>query len=462
MKYFWGSTLYLLLCANTACAADLMDIYRQALENDPIFKAAFSTYMSSTESIPQARSALYPQIGITNQVGRYIVNASGGTVNAQQTYNGHQWTISASQAVFNYQAWSSVQQAKASVKASQAVFNDAAQDLILRVARAYFSILLSNDTLDFAEAKKRANARQLEEAQQRFDVGLAAITSVYEARAAYDRSVAEVIAARNAQINQSENLRKLTNQVYDHIAALRDGKIPLHRPEPDNAEDWISAGLRQNYKLLSAKYSMEAARDNIKVQASSGWPSLAIQSNTFQQNNQVVNSSVFLPSKQTSSNVVLSLNYPLFQGGLIESKTRQAQHNYRTTGEQFEQAYRDVIVNSRISFNTIIDGNSKVEADRRTVESQRNSLESTEAQFQVGTRTMVDVVNAQQKLFEAQRQLAEDQYNLIYALLLLKYYAGTLSVQDLEEVNTWLTGTQVSGFMENKPSAVKPTKHHHA
>lgn len=462
MKCFWGSTLCLLLFASNVCATDLMDIYRQALENDPIFKEAYSRYMSSTESIPQARSALYPQVGVTNQAGRYIVNATAGGFGAQQTYNGHQWTISASQAVFNYQTWSSVQQAKASVKASQAVFNDAAQDLILRVARAYFSILLSNDTLDFAEAKKRANARQLEEAQQRFDVGLDAITSVYEARAAYDRSVAEVIAARNAQINQSENLRKLTNQVYDHIAPLRDGKIPLHRPEPDNADDWISAGIRQNYKLLSAKYSMESARDNIKVQASSGWPSLSLQSDTFQQNNKVLDSSFFVPSKQTTSNFVLSMNFPLFQGGLIESKTRQAQHDYRTSGEQFEQAYRDVIVNSRISFNTIIDGNSKVQADRRTVDSQRNSLESTEAQFQVGTRTMVDVVNAQQKLFEAQRQLAEDQYNLIYSILLLKYYAGTLNVQDIQEVNTWLVGTQVPGFMPARQHPAKPSKHHHA
>lgn len=233
-------------------ATDLMDIYQQALENDTIFKEAYDTYMSSTEAIPQARAALYPQVGLGSQAGRNYQDAVAGAFSANQYYGSYLWQVNASQALFNYQAWAKVAQAKASVKAAQATFNDAAQNLILRTAKAYFDVLFAKDTLDFAEAKKRANKRQYDQATQRFQVGLDAITSVYEAKAAYDQSIATVIAARNNQINQSENLRKLTNHVYETLAPLKDSKIPLVKPEPNDVNQWIDTGLKQNYKLYAA------------------------------------------------------------------------------------------------------------------------------------------------------------------------------------------------------------------
>lgn len=429
-----------------AHATDLMDIYQQALENDPTFKEAYSTYMSSSEAIPQARSALYPQLTVGSLAGRNIQNVTGGGIGIEETYGQTQWTITASQAVFNYQAWSKIQQAKASVKSAQATFNDAAQDLILRTAKAYFDVLFAKDTLNFAEAKKRANKRQLDQAEQRFKVGLDAITSVYEAKAAYDQSIAEVISARNNQINQNENLRKLTNHVYEFLSPLRDSRIPLIKPEPDNVNEWVDTGLKQNYKLYAAKFGLQAARENIRAQAAGSWPTLAIQSNTNQTHNTGSAASFFVPAKQTTTNVALALNFPVFQGGLVQSQTRQAQFDFQSSSEKLEKTYRDVVVNSRIAFNTIVDGISKVKADRQTVVSQQNSLESTEAQFQVGTRTMVDVVNAQQRLFEAQEQLARDQYNLINAILNLKYLAGTLNVNDIEEINAWLATNRIAGF----------------
>ena len=436
-------------------ATDLMDIYQQALENDPTFKQAFSTYMSSGEAIPQARAALYPQLTSTAQVARNVQNVHASTIHVEQTYNSNQWQLVASQAVFNYQAWARVQQAKASVKAAQATFNNSAQDLLLRTAKAYFEILLARDTLSFAEAKKRANHRQLEQAEQRFKVGLDAITSVYEAKAAYDQSIAEVIAARNNQINKSENLRKLTNHVYEYLAPLRNSRVPLITPEPNDVNEWIDTGLRQNYNLYSSKYTLEAARDNIKVQAAGSWPTFAIQGNSSLLHNDSGGSGTFfIPARQNTANVALTMNFPVFQGGLIQSQTRQAQFDFQSSSEQLERTYSDVVVNSRIAFNTIIDGISKVKADRQTVISQQNSLESTEAQFEVGTRTMVDVVNAQQRLFDAQRQLAADQYDFINAILNLKYLAGTLNVNDLEQVNSWLATTRINTF---PPQAVPVT-----
>ncbi|HAU1181436.1 TPA: TolC family outer membrane protein [Legionella pneumophila] len=435
-------------------ATDLMDIYQQALENDTIFKEAYDTYMSSTEAIPQARAALYPQVGLGSQAGRNYQDAVAGAFSANQYYGNYSWQVNASQALFNYQAWAKVAQAKASVKAAQATFNDAAQNLILRTAKAYFDVLFAKDTLDFAEAKKRANKRQYDQATQRFQVGLDAITSVYEAKAAYDQSIATVIAARNNQINQSENLRKLTNHVYETLAPLKDSKIPLVKPEPNDVNQWIDTGLKQNYKLYAAKYNLEVAKDNVKAISAGNWPVFSLQSNASQVHNNASGNTVFIPSKQTQANIAIAMNFPVFQGGLVQAQTRQAQYGFQSTSEKLEQTYRDVIVNSRIAFNTITDGISKVKADRQTVISVQNSLQSTEAQFEVGTRTMVDVVNAQQRLFEAQEQLARDQYDLINSILTLKYLAGTLNVNDLEQINSWLATTRVNGFspVDNKTS----------
>ncbi len=432
--------------ATSSHAIDLMDIYHQALENDPTFKQAYSIYMSSSEALPQARAALYPQVGITAQAGRQVQSFTYSGDQSEYTFNATQWQITTSQALFNYQAWAQIQQAKASVKSAQANFNAAAQDLMLRIANSYFQVLLAKDTLNFAEAKKLANKRQLEQAEQRFNVGLDTITSVYEAKAAYDQSVAQVISAKNNQINQNENLRKITNHIYNYLAPLRNSRIPLIKPEPNNVDEWVNTGLKQNYKLFASKFSLEAARENVKAQSAGNWPTFAIQGTANQTNNSVYTSTFFAPSRLSNASIGLAMNFPIFQGGLVESQTRQAQYNFQTASEQLEQLYRDIIVNSRIAFNTIVDGISKVKADRQTIISQQNSLESTEAQFQVGTRTMVDVVNAQQRLFEAQEQLASDQYNLINATLQLKYLAGTLNVNDLEEVNSWLATTRIQGY----------------
>jgi len=382
----------------------------------------------------------------TAQLNQNAIYVKAGNFSTAQRYRSEQYQLNASQAIFNIQAWSRVQQAKASVKSAHADFNNAAQDLMIRVTQAYLDVLMAKDTLNFAQAKKRANKRQLDQAQQRFDVGVDTITSVYEAKAAYDQSIAQVISAENNQINRNENLRKITNQVYEHLSPLRNSTIPLIKPEPNNVDDWIASGLKQNYKLFAAKFNLQAARENIKVQTTGNWPTLAVTGNGSATRNSSINSDFFVPANMQNANIGLSMNFPAYQGGLTESQTRQAQFDFQTSSEQLEQTYRDVVVNSRIAFNTIVDGISKVKADRQTVFSQQNSLESTEAQFLVGTRTMVDVVNAQQRLFEAQEQLASDQYRFIMAILNLKYLAGSLNAEDLAEVNSWLNTLRVDGL----------------
>ena len=449
LKWFFFTLL--LNFSSTSSASDLMDVYHQALESDPTFKAAYNTFMSKSEQIPQARSALLPQITLNGQATRNSlfsdVRGLNG-LNGTELYDATTWQINATQTIFNYQSWALVQQAKANVKAAHATFNNEAQDLMLRTAKAYTAILFARDTVNFSESKLRANKRQLEEAQQRFNVGVDTITTVYEAKAAYDQSIAEVITTKNNQINQNENLRKLTNHVYDYLSPLRDSKIPLIRPEPNNVNEWITAGVKQNYNLFAAKYTMQAARENIKAQSSGSLPTLGIKGSRSQtiNNSSNENSNFFVPDAQKLSSVGVVMNFPVFQGGLVVANTKQAQYDFQTSSDNLEQTYRNVVVNTNIAFNTIVDGISKVKADRQTLSSQRTSLESTEAQFQVGTRTMVDVVRAQQLLFEAQKQLASDQYDLINAILTLKYLAGSLNVGDLAEVNSWLETNRINSL----------------
>ncbi|MBA2648745.1 MAG: TolC family outer membrane protein [Legionella sp.] len=446
---------FMFCCCIQLFASDLMDIYVQALDNDPIFKAAYDTYMVTSEATPQARAALLPQLAINTLSGRNYLKALAGGFSTADYYASNYWEFTASQSIFNYQAWAKVAQAKASVKAAQATFNDAAQDLMIRTARAYFEVLLAQDTLDFAEAKTRANKRQLDQATKRFQVGVVAITAVYEAQAAYDQSVATVITAKNNQMNQNENLRKLTNHYYEHLAPLRNKQIPLKSPEPDDVNQWVDTGLKQNFKLFSAKYNVEVAKENVKALSAGNWPVLSIQGNATETRNDVANNSVFLPKRQVFSNIAVAMNFPFFQGGLVQSQTRQAQSNFQLYSERLEQSYRDVIVNTRIAFNTLRDGISKVKADRKTIISQQKSLQSVEAQFLAGTRTMVDVVNAQRSLFEAQEQSARSQYNFINGMLNLKYLAGSLNANDLELVNSWLATTRVDGLPPNGDNVYK-------
>lgn len=465
----WGCGLGLLGVSAALQGADLMDVYHQALDYDPQFKAAYSNFLAQAESLPQAWSILLPQLTLAALAGRNQQFVDAGIFTVQESYNGNQWRLNASQAVFNYQAWEKVQQAKSTVKAALASFNDAAQNLILRTTNAYLQVLLAQDTLHFAEAKKRANQRQLNQAQERFNVGLEPITSVYEAQAAYDQSVAEVITNRNNFINLNQNLSRITSHVYEHIAPLRRNTIPLVQPEPNLVDEWISTGLKQNYNLFAARYNLQAARDNIKSSSAGNWPVFSIQGNvldthyassptTVQGNSSLIGltnnlvSNVFIPQEQRISSVSINVNLPLFQGGLIASQTRQAEYNFQVTAQKFEQVYRDVVVNSNIYFNTIVDGINKVKADRRTILSQQKSLDSVWAQYSVGTRTMTDVVLAQQHLFDAQRQHASDQYDLINAILSLKYYSGTLNVTDLEEVNAWLDTIRIDKLAPTKAS----------
>lgn len=449
------------MTSKSFAAVNLLDIYEKSLEHDPVFQAAYSDYLSTLQNVPIARSELLPQllgIGSVDYVARRSrsedpTSLSGEIIRSSGSFTQQFYDVNLRQPLFNYAAWKQLQSAKASVKQAQAVFSAAAQDLILRVAQAYFTVLDSEDVLRFTRAEKRASFRRLEEARERYNVGLEPITTVYEAQAEYDRIVASEIAAENDVNNSRGALRRLTGQVYADLERI-NGEVPLIKPYPERVEQWVETATDQNYSILANQYAAQAAKENIAAQGAAALPTLdASGSYTFIDGGNIVAAGgvttavgnvVQFKSQEASVGVIAE--WRPIQGGRIRASKRQARYDYETTLANLEDSYRATIVGTHQSYNDIVSGISRIKADRQAIISGQNSLDSVEAQFRVGTRTIVDVLDSQRNLFDVQRTHATDSYQYILATLQLKYAAGTLSDTDLVKINDWLY---------NPPSEIK-------
>jgi len=455
----WIVVLCLAFSSHQVLATDLLEVYHEALESDPSFKQAYANFMAESSTLPQAMASMLPQLSADALSARtYTEVMSGQLLDVNRTYHQNKVNVVASQSIFNFKLWSMLQQAQANVRAALANFNDATQNLILRVAQAYFDVLLAQDNLSTVQIQRRAYQRQLQQSQNRFNVGLDPVTTVYQAKAAFDQSKALVINAENNLVTAQQNLAKLTNKTYAAVASLKNKTIPLIQPQPMQAESWVTTSLKQNYKLFAAKYYLEAARQNIKIQFSGHLPYFTWFGNFTQTNNLVspataINldtnapnaffNNIFVPQMQRNANTGISMNLPLFQGGLVAAKTQEAEYRFQNYSHQLEFLRRDLIANTQITFHTIRSGIAKVQADKQSLSSEKASLDSIETQYQAGTKTITDVLFAQQQYFQTQLQYTSDQYSLILQLLQLKYFAGSLDVRDLEEINAWLDTKQI-------------------
>jgi outer membrane protein len=421
-----------------AYAVDLIDIYKAALYSDPLYQAAVSTRLSQREAIPQSVAALLPNISAQANISSNYQNITQpplpGQPNGMSNFQSQGYNISIRQPLIKVNDWLAVKQANNVGKQADLTLAAAAQDLIFRVANAYFNVLSAQDTLRFTQAEKIAESRQLNQAQKRVQVGLDALTSVYEAKAAYDKSLAEEISAENTLRNNQEALRQLTGQTYSSINCLIK-KIPLQTPQPENIEDWINTATQHNLKLMAARYGVEITREKIKMQASEHLPSLSLIGNygktgTF--------NNVPSPLNENNGTLGLELDVPLFAGGSVSSKTRQAQYDFQTASANLDNTYRLLIITTRQKYNDILADISKIKAEQQAIQSAQLSLDSTEESYKAGTRTVVDVLIAQQNLYDAKRTAASDQYNYLLDTLLLKQAAGSLRPEDLAQINQWL------------------------
>lgn len=463
-KLLLFTSLLLGLTSNTF-ATNLVEVYQQALCSDLIFQQAVSQRLADKQGVPISLSSLLPAAGILVQpnVSKTTVSGNGATFFGSNTLRGYSMTLNVSQTVFDFGKLANFNGARALSKQADATLNAALQDLMLRVARAYFSVLNDEDNLRYTIAAKKAYAKQLDQVTQQYNVGLKTITDVYTARASYDSSEADYITAQNNLQDDKENLRVITGVFYPNLSKLSED-FPFITPQPSDIEEWVKKAQNQNWSIKATHLASFASRQNVKQQQAGHLPNLTAQGSygynfTHVISNDLAGTSISTTGTSTTPGPLpidenifptgvtrtrslsgsLSLNIPIAQGGYVVASTRKAQYNYRIAISQFEQQVRKTINNTRQSYLNIISGISKIKADRQTIKSTTSSLEGMRAAFEVGTETLVDVLNQQQKVFKAQTQYAADRYAYVNSLLELKAAAGTLCFKDLEAINSWLS-----------------------
>lgn len=416
-------------------AADLMEVYRTALEEDPELRRAEAEYRAALEQRPQARSALLPQI---RGGAGYAHTESEPDEGREYDYQSRTFDLSLEQSLYDHANYVALRQADLGIARATATRDAARQALLLRVAEAYFGVLSAREDLDFAKAEKEAIERQLEQVQRRFDVGLIAITDVKEARAQYDLAVAEEIAAQNRLDQAEEDLSVITGRFYDELAALSD-RLTLTPPDPANRDRWVETALEQNLNLAATRLATETAAEEIKRQRAGHYPTLGLSASYTDQDFKDAPAAMTGQLRDgADTQIGVQLNIPLFTGGRTSSLTREARENFDAAREQQEQARRETVRQARGAFLSVNSDISRVRALEQALESTRASYEAAQAGFEVGTRTAVDVLLELRRVFGAERDLADARYAYLLDTLRLKQAAGTLSEQDLAAINAWL------------------------
>lgn len=431
------AAIALLLVGPGARAEDLQAVYELALSRDAVYQAAQAQYLAAREATPQARSFLLPQITAFAK-GEY----TGQSITNDDQFpdrdidsNRYGYGVTLNQVLFNRNLFLGLEQAEKSVLRAEALLEDARQELIVRVARAYFDVLAAEDTLRAVTAAKEAFKRQMDQAQKRFEVGLIAITDYKEAQAAYDSATASEIAARNELEVAKSALEAIVGQKLEVPAKLADDRFQLLRPEPDDIAEWIDTAERQNVRIIAAQHATDTALIEVNRQRAGHWPTVGLTAGAVQDNS---SSGLFGGRDVGTLSVGVRLDLPIYSGGLVNSRVREASHNFQAAQEQLVQVRRDVIKQTSDAYLTVLSNISRLQALKRAVESNQASYEATQAGFEVGTRTSVDVSQAIRSLFQAERDYKVARYEYILATLLLKRAAGMLSREDIERINAWL------------------------
>lgn len=437
-----------------ASANDLMSVYELARASDPQLQAAEAQKYAVGEGVTQARSALLPQINgqaslsnlERNSVGVDFRPSEGGGaefgLSQQITDNrSREYRITLNQSIYDHSDYTRLKAARAERSRADADYETALDALFIRVSQAYFDTLTAQTNLEAAEAEEKAVGRQLEQAEQRFEVGLTAITDVHEARARYDSARAAVILAKNQLDDAYEALVELTGQPIENLRKLRED-IPLAMPEPADAEQWVGVAIDSNPALAARDFAVQAAEQSIQTAKAGRYPTLGLQASRAVGDGWGSNSfgGPAFPGTSSSgtSNVGLVLSIPIFSGFNTTSLIRQSVYRRDAAADQYEQERRGVTRQTRNAYRAVIAGMSEIEARKQALVSAQSALEATQAGFEVGTRTIVDVLLSQQQLFAAQREYARSRHNFIVAGLRLKQSAGVIDVADIQAVNALL------------------------
>ncbi len=413
-----------------AQAVNLLQLYQDALVNDAVYSSARANLSAGQEASVQGRAELLPLIGI------------GGTYQRAQRGNvpdirSHGYTLSLSQPLLDVAAWQNYEQSKLAVAASEAAFAVVQQDLILRVAQAYFDVLAAQDTLAALLVQKDAISEQLASAKRNFEVGTATITDTHEAQARYDLVIAQEFGAQNDLAIKRTALQQIIGKPPAELAILRKG-VELNPPEPAQITTWVSSAEEQNSVVLQQKLALEIAKREITRNRAGHYPTVDLVASRSDSNQR--NSAIPSLNSGTgaTSSVGLQWNIPLFSGFAVTSKVRQAIALEDKSRSDLESARRTAAQNAQQAYLGVTSGLAQVKALQAAEVSSRSALESNRLGYQVGVRINIDVLNAQQQLFITQRDLSKARYDTLMNSLRLKSAAGSLREQDLVQINTLL------------------------
>ena len=442
----------LAVCAVNAGAGDkkpdLMDIYNMALQHDAQLAAARSVLKAEEEKVSQGLALLLPNIGLTasTQKNDAKLGVDSGK-DLKPEYNSHSWAATLRQPVFNLSSWFTYKQSEILSAKAQADFALEQQNLILRVSEGYFDVLRAQDDLASVKAEEEAYKGQLERSQQRFNVGLIAITDVHESKAVYDTSRATRIRAESTLQNSYEALRVMTGSYLTLIASMNK-EMPVNAPMPAAMEKWVDKAVAENLSLKSARETVDSALQQLRISKSGHAPTLdAVVGYTDYKDPTSAGDSAnggTVNGRGTATSYGLEFSLPLFSGGATTSKSRESEYRLKAAEEQLDYQLRSVSASARNQYRLVSSDIDRVDALCQGIVSSESALRATQSGYEVGTRNIIDVLDSQRKLYSAQRDYLTARYDFIVNTLKLKQAAGTLSPQDLIDLNKWISQAEHS------------------
>ncbi|MFT3754795.1 MAG: TolC family outer membrane protein [Pseudoxanthomonas sp.] len=431
---FLALALPLSLLATHAGATDLMQTYELARTGDTTLSISESTALIDKESKVQARAALLPQLSGSASLGQsHSIEPSSPAGDGRSRKFG----VSLGQTIFDWSSIANLRASSAIAKAADYDLASANSNLIVRTSASYFDVLIGIESLAAAETNEAAAKKQYDYAQKRLDVGLAPITDVHEARAEYDSARANTILARNALDDSYRALTELTGQPIANLQALPDDFRP-ELPSAQSAQDWVEHALAQNPDLKSAEYNLESAQHNVSSARGGHYPSLDLSAGWSKSSNWWENG-LYSGDDSRGTSIGLSLSVPIFSGGATQSRVRSALARRDQAQDGLEATRRTLVRNTSSAYQALVAGVSEVEARRLAVVSAQSAYDASQVGLEVGTRTVLDVLQNQRALFQAQVNYASSKYQFLQNRLLLEQAAGSLDVQDVQDVNRLLT-----------------------
>jgi outer membrane protein len=437
MKTTQVLVLALLAAAQPAAAEDLLQVFRDSQRYDATYSAARNTLAAGRERLPQGRAALLPTLGLSGRAERGRIDSDSRDPALAPSFvrnpDSASYTLEFRQPVFRRDNWLRYEQSDFQVRQAEATFGQASQDLIVRVAQAYFDVLGQNDTLTLVRAQKAATSEQLAQAKRNFEVGTATITDTHEAQARYDLIAAQEIAAQNDLQARRRQLQLIAGKEYADLKPLRSD-IRLTPPNPDNVETWAELAEKQSYTVLAQEAAAEVASREAKRASAGHLPTVDFVA-TYGQSGESASSTSPVGRDTSTSALRLELALPIFQGGSVTSRERETAALYQRSKDDVDNARRTAILNARQLYLSTLNGITQVTALEQAKVSSQSALDSNKLGYEVGIRINIDVLNAQQQLYSTERDLALARYNTILNNLRLKAAAGTLREEDLEEIN---------------------------